>query len=365
MEIPIQVAVRVRKLDNDEDKLIRLVPSAPVISPTLTDANLTTGMVHVGNHSFPVTHALPMNCSQSEIFGRTLPLLMMFLEGFDASVITYGQSKCGKTFTLFGREFEDELNEGQTEETGKNENNDNEDEEGIVQQSVRQIFSNLTTYLSNRSFIINIGWVELSNGSQIKDLLETGIVQCQNANEAFHWLRVGARNRCRDLSTHHMFTLTLEQQWINPSDGLFQHRLSTISFCDLASTERALVMTPISREVLIPTNVELRTLESIVNLMTMEPMHRPPEIDSLPFHQTTLTTLLRDSFGGRAQTLFIVCCSPLEEYLQETLLNLQFAVKVQCIRNFVTMNAFMDNNTLPGHHRPIPDIIPQVCRFVI
>lgn len=67
---------------------------------------------------------------------------------------------------------------------------------------------------------------------------------------------------------------------------------------------------------------------------------------NIPYGQTTLTTLLKDSFGGRAQTLVILCVSPLEEHLPETLGNLQFAFKVQCVRNFVIMNTYSDDNTM-------------------
>lgn len=64
------------------------------------------------------------------------------------------------------------------------------------------------------------------------------------------------------------------------------------------------------------------------------------------YNQSTLTTLLKDSFGGRAQTLFILCVSPFEDHFTETQHNLQFAFKVQCIRNFVVLNTFSDNNTV-------------------
>jgi len=41
-----------------------------------------------------------------------------------------------------------------------------------------------------------------------------------------------------------------------------------------------------------------------------------------------------------------MCVSPLEEHLPETLGNLQFAFKVQCVRNFVIMNTYSDDNTM-------------------
>lgn len=67
------------------------MPNDHVLQPS-------SGLVHVaGNNTFPVMHALPAECRQLQVYQRTVvPLLMLFLEGFDASVLTYGHSRTGK-----------------------------------------------------------------------------------------------------------------------------------------------------------------------------------------------------------------------------------------------------------------------------
>lgn len=235
-------------------------------------------------------------------------------------------------------------------------------------RSVRDIFMNLTTHLSNRSFIMHVGWIEVGPADEVADLLKSGIVQCQNYNELLDLLQRGWRNLSHDPDTHNMFTLTLEQQWVNPTDGRLQHRLSTISFCDLATSQRTMVLNNlINREMVIHKNSGLQALDNVISFLSMaqQQMRRLSDLSAVPYNQTVLSTLLKDSFGGRAQTAVIVCVNSQKEHVEETLVDLQFALKAQCVRNFITMNAFVDNNTsLPagGHNHTsidqVPDVIP-------
>lgn len=186
---------------------------------------------------------------------------------------------------------------------------------------------------------------------QVTDLLEAGSVHCTNVSDVFHWMQIGMTNRTSE-NAHSLFTITLEQQWVSP-DGLIQHRLSTASFSDLCGTERMFVMNSMDQHVSIPKDLGLQALERIVTTLT-----DPALIynnSNIQYNQTTLTTLLKDSFGGRAQTLVILCVSPLERDVNETIYNLQFTFKAQCVRNYVIMNTFSDNNT-PISPEAVPDI---------
>jgi len=53
--------------------------------------SIAAGLIQVGPHTVPVTHALPSSSSQEQVYHQTVfPLITLFLEGFDASVVTYG-----------------------------------------------------------------------------------------------------------------------------------------------------------------------------------------------------------------------------------------------------------------------------------
>lgn len=328
------MAVRIFPCVPDETPYVQSIPITPTYSPTHGISSIASGIVQVGAHSFPVTHSLPVNCSQTQVYHQTVyPLVSLFLEGFDASVVTYGQKGTGKSYTLFGPGFDCIFSET---------------EQGIVQRCVREIFAQLAGH-RERNFAMNIGWVEI-NGEAVTDLLGAGSVHCTNVTDVFHWLQVGMTNRSSE-NTHNLFTITLEQQWVS-QDGLIQHRLSTASFCDLCGTERMFVMNSMEQHVSVPKDLGLQCLERIVTALT-DPSLAYNTTNNIQYNQTTLTTLLKDSFGGRAQTLLILSISPLERDVNETIYNLQFAFKAQCVRNYVIMNTFSDNNT------PIsPEVVP-------
>nr|XP_017002205.2 kinesin-like protein costa [Drosophila takahashii] len=284
--------------------------------------SIAAGLIQVGPHTVPVTHALPSSSSQEQVYHQTVfPLITLFLEGFDASVVTYGQRGQGKSYTLYGNVLEN----GQKQST-----------EGVVHLCVRDIFSHISSH-PERTYAINVGFVEICGG-EVCDLLGMGNIHCNNVEAVFRWLQAGLSAR-QSLPAHTLFTLTLEQQWVS-KEGLLQHRLSTASFSDLCGTER-FGEPPPGR----PRDAGLHMLEQVISTLT-DPGLMYGVNGNIPYGQTTLTTLLKDSFGGRAQTLVILCVSPLEEHLAETLGNLQFAFKVQCVRNFVIMNTYSDDNTM-------------------
>lgn len=327
MEIPIQVACRIGPTGcSNEPNFIQSIPATSILLPSDDVRHesdpIATGID--GSHTYPgLPIHLPKDCTQDYVYHQTVyPMLAIFLEGFDVSFVTYGQQGTGKTYTMLGPGFDCVFSER---------------DHGIMQRCVRDIFVKMGQQ-RERSYVINVGWVEIVV-DEIHDLLDVGTVQCLSIGDVFHWLKIGLHNRTADNHYgHSLFTLTLEQQWIN-AEGLIQHRLSTASFCDLCATER-LIMNSIEQHISVPKDLGLQALERIVHALT------DPNCLMVDYNQTTLTTLLKDSFGGRAQTLFILCVSPFEDHFTETQHNLQFAFKVQCIRNFVVLNTFSDNNTV-------------------
>lgn len=88
MEIPIQVAVRIFSLTENENSCIQTTSSIL----TEETPNITSQFVNVAGQNFPVAHAFPADTTQNQIYQKTIyPLIQWFLEGFDASIVTYGQ----------------------------------------------------------------------------------------------------------------------------------------------------------------------------------------------------------------------------------------------------------------------------------
>lgn len=307
--------------DIEHTDLVHIVPPNPDGS-TATDENAE-------RTTFAIQHAMPYGCTQPDVYADTVqPLVKKFLQGFDASFVTYGQSGTGKSYTMFGPGFDIIYGES---------------DQGIVQRAIRDIFGDLVKR-RHCQYSINCTCIEV----HMNDVFDMGggVQVCHTINDAFLCIHNGLAKRNHKQS-HILFTMTLEQQWVTPN-GFIQHFLSTISFCDLYATER---MSTIDESTQLPTTTPndcgLQALERIVATLT-ESTFGAVEMNGAnviaQYETTTLTKLLRDSFGGRAYLLLMLCVSPLDQDLFETIHNLQFAHKVQFVQNVVSMNTFSDNN---------------------
>lgn len=354
MEVPIQVAVQICPCYPNEVSCVETIPNYADgdCGQLNVIENINTGLVRVtkpracedvnGNPeddektAFAIQHALPYGCSQDFLYQKTVqPMILNFLEGFDISIVTYGQYCTGKTYSMYGPNFDCGYKES---------------EQGIVVRAISDMFAHLMKRPAGCRFAINVAWIDV-RGDEIHDLLGgDGIIQCQTIEDVFQCLRIGLVNRHPE-GSHNLFTITIEQQWVTPT-GLIQHRLSTASFCDLSGTERMLVVNEFNEQISVPKDISLQALERIVLSLCV------PTISMLDnekinlmnqYEDTMLTKLLKDSIGGRAQSLMIFCVSPLQQDALETIHNLQFAYKAQFVRNKVVMNTFSDNNM------PIPN----------
>ncbi|KAG5890068.1 hypothetical protein JTB14_003633 [Gonioctena quinquepunctata] len=313
MEVSIETAVRTCPIEYNNGEIL-CVQSDPI-----------SNTVQLNNQVYPVNHALPLNCCQNTLFSTVVaPMVNFLLEGCDVSVVTIGQSGTGKTYTLYGPGFHFAASES---------------EHGIVPRFIREVFTKVGQY-RDKSFTVHITWSQIC-GDNVQDLLGGGSIECMGILDAFRHIQVGLSNKAPK-GAHSFFTLTIEQQWV--TDATVQHRVSTASFADLAGSEK-IVYDNNGYMQTIPVDLGLQALQQCVMTLS-EPYMNTLNMTQVPYSQSVLTTLLRDSFGGRAKTLVICCISPLLQDYMETLYSLQFALRAQCIKNIVTVNSYVRYETL-------------------
>ena len=78
-------------------------------------------------------------------------------------------------------------------------------------------------------------------------------------------------------------------------------------------------------------NLSLSALGMVINAITSNSDH-------IPFRDSKLTRILRESLGGNYKTSFIVTCSPHSSHYEESVSSLKFAQRVKTIKNKVKMN---------------------------
>ncbi|XP_045417672.1 kinesin-like protein KIF7 isoform X1 [Lemur catta] len=344
-EAPVRVALRVRPLLPKE--LLHGHQSCLQVEPE--QGRVTLGRDrHFGFHV-----VLAENTGQEAVYQACVqPLLEAFFEGFNATVFAYGQTGSGKTYTM-GEASVASLHE---------------DEQGIIPRAMAEAFK-LIDENDLLDCLVHVSYLEVYK-EEFRDLLEVGtasrdiqlredergnVVLCgvkevdvEGLDEVLSVLEMGnaARhtgathlNRLSSRS-HTVFTVTLEQRGRAPSrlprPAAGQLLVSKFHFVDLAGSERVLKTGSTGERLKesIQINSSLLALGNVISALG-DPQRRGSHI---PYRDSKITRILKDSLGGNAKTVMIACVSPSSCDFDETLNTLNYASRAQNIRNRATVN---------------------------
>ncbi|XP_033258734.1 kinesin-like protein KIF7 isoform X1 [Orcinus orca] len=344
-EAPVRVALRVRPLLPKE--LLHGHQSCLRVEPG--HGRVTLGRDrHFGFHV-----VLDEDAGQEAVYQACVqPLLEAFFEGFNATVFAYGQTGSGKTYTM-GEASVASLHE---------------DEQGIIPRAMAETFK-LIDENDLLDCLVHVSYLEVYK-EEFRDLLEVGtasrdiqlreddrgnVVLCgvkevdvEGLDEVLSLLEMGnaARhtgathlNRLSSRS-HTVFTVTLEQRGRAPSrlprPAAGQLLISKFHFVDLAGSERVLKTGSTGERLKesIQINSSLLALGNVISALG-DPQRRGSHI---PYRDSKITRILKDSLGGNAKTVMIACVSPSSSDFDETLNTLNYASRAQNIRNRATVN---------------------------
>lgn len=320
MEVQVETAVRICPvLDARENTLY-------------VESDSVNNVIKVANSStYQVDHALPYNCSQNTVFVEAVePLIQYFLDGCDVSVVTFGQIATGKTYTLYGPGIQ------YTSEV----------EYGIIPRFIREFLTRLSSKklkpnMLEETWSVHIAWSQIAGGF-VQNLLDSPSVEVGDVLHAFEVIHLGLTNLAGK-SLHTLFTVTLEQHQV--LNGAIHRKISTASFVDLAGCKNIVLCDPHGKFQAAPSDMGIQALQTCIMLLADQQMRNTETLSnssiSIPYDQSVLTTLLRDSFGGRAKTVFLCCVSPLIQDFGHTTYVLSLAARVQLIMNYVTVNSYV------------------------
>uniref|UniRef100_A0A8B9WKD9 Kinesin family member 7 n=1 Tax=Bos mutus grunniens TaxID=30521 RepID=A0A8B9WKD9_BOSMU len=344
-EAPVRVALRVRPLLRKE--LLHGHQSCLTVEPGRSRVTLGRDC-HFGFHV-----VLDEEAGQEAVYQACVqPLLEAFFEGFNVTVFAYGQTGSGKTYTM-GEASVASLHE---------------DEQGIIPRAMAEAFK-LIDENDLLDCLVHVSYLEVYK-EEFRDLLEVGtasrdiqlreddrgnVVLCgvkevdvEGLDEVLSLLEMGnaARhtgathlNRLSSRS-HTIFTVTLEQRGRAPSrlprPAAGQLLVSKFHFVDLAGSERVLKTGSTGERLKesIQINSSLLALGNVISALG-DPQRRGSHI---PYRDSKITRILKDSLGGNAKTMMIACISPSSSDFDETLNTLNYASRAQNIRNRATVN---------------------------
>ncbi|XP_074013165.1 kinesin-like protein KIF9 isoform X2 [Numenius arquata] len=270
------------------------------------------------------------------------------LIGYNGTIMCYGQTGAGKTYTMTGATAEYK-------------------HRGIIPRAIQQVFK-AAAHSVDPFVTVRISYLEIYNET-LFDLLATvasngtsdmqmAVVDCpqgvyvkglsvhavSHEEDALNLFFEGETNRVitehtlnkNSSRSHCIFTIYIESRFRVFSDGKCVN--SKINLIDLAGSER-LSKTGSEGQVLKEAtyiNKSLSFLEQIVVALA------DPKRDHIPFRQSKLTHVLKDSLGGNCNTVLVTNICGEAVHVEETLSSLRFATRMKWITTEPVINETYD-----------------------
>ncbi|KAJ6800792.1 kinesin-like protein KIN-5C isoform X2 [Iris pallida] len=364
--VNVQVLLRCRPFSEDEHR-----SNAPqVITCNEFQREVAVSQTIAGkqiDRVFTFDKVFGPSAKQKDLYDQAVvPIVNEVLEGFNCTIFAYGQTGTGKTFTMEG-----DCRKGKIGPNGQLPS-----DAGVIPRAVKQIFDTLES--QNAEYSVKITFLELYN-EEITDLLapeeitkvvleekqkkqlplmedgkggvlvrglEEEIVT--SASEIFSLLEKGSLKRRtaetllnkQSSRSHSLFSITIHIKEVTP-EGEELIKCGKLNLVDLAGSEnisRSGAREGRAREA-GEINKSLLTLGRVITALVEHLGH-------IPYRDSKLTRLLRDSLGGRTKTCIIATVSPSVHCLEETLSTLDYAHRAKNIKNRPEVNQKMMKSTL-------------------
>ena len=296
---------------------IRVRPFISKESPnqciTLSDNKIYLGL----SHEFTFDRVYPPEVDTSTVFENSIEgNLSKAIKGYTYTIIAYGQTSSGKTFTM-GSAMEPP---------------------GIIQHSISYVMNNRIDVIYKISFFeIYMEKINDLLSTKEKDYFNTNLrirqlndrfyienlsyVEVSSYQEAINIISYGIHNRKTSetylnalSSRSHAFISLVAFDKENLTKELFK-----INFVDLAGSERLrnnFNANQFNEGIRI--NSGLLSLSNVIMSLSRKVRH-------VPYRESKLTMMLKDSFTGQSITTMICCVSPSETNTEETLSTLNYS----------------------------------------
>lgn len=305
-------------------------------------------------HSFAYDRVYGAQATQARVYAESVaPLVERFLSGHNATVLAYGQTSSGKSYSMGTADVPlDAATEGVIPRAAAAIIDELRGDEYSLSASFLELYNEELIDLltdpayeappvqirENRGEIIWAGVRQqpVASADTIVECLRRGMVYRQT-----HETEMNAHSS----RSHAIFTLTLRRGARGAAPLRSPRRdpatVSKLHFVDLAGSERLkrTAATGDRAREGIAINAGLHALGNVIATLG-DPARRSAHV---PYRDSKLTRLLQDSLGGNAYTLMIACVSPLEANASETLNTLQYAQRARHIRNAVIQNVVTDS----------------------
>ncbi|XP_056635115.1 chromosome-associated kinesin KIF4 isoform X1 [Diorhabda sublineata] len=335
----VRVAVRVRPLvESEKSKGCRDVLDVIEENEQIVIKTLDKDKAYTFNYvlsTFSTQQALYNRCVQ--------PLLGNLFKGYNLTILAYGQTGSGKTHTM-GTAY---MGEGDM---------------GVIPRAITEIFDFIKDNFSF-DFIVTVSFMELyqeilydllsdkpreqctleiredvTKGIHIPNLTE---IEVNSVKAIFDALQKGTSRRATSSTamnahssrSHAILTVNIA---MNSKENGNENKQAKLHLVDLAGSERPKKTGAVGNTFKegVTINKGLFVLGNVISALGDE----KGQHGFIPYRDSNLTRLLKDSLGGNSITLMIACVSPADYNLEETISTLRYADRAKKIKNKPIVN---------------------------
>ncbi|XP_059211755.1 kinesin-like protein KIF13B isoform X2 [Centropristis striata] len=355
----VKVAVRVRPMNRREKDLktkcvVEMEGNQTVLHPA--NNNMSKGDPRNQPKVFAYDHCFwSMDESQKDKFaGQDVvfqclgeSLLDNAFMGYNACIFAYGQTGSGKSYTMMG----------------------SAEQPGLIPRLCSSLFSRIVQEArEGESFTVEVSYMEIYN-EKVRDLLDPkgnrqalrvrehkvlgpyvdGLsrlaVSCYEdieslMSEGNKSRTVAATNMNEESSrSHAVFNIILTHTLMDLQSETRGEKVSKLSLVDLAGSERAAKTGAAGERLKEGSNINksLSTLGLVISALADQGAGKNKS-KFVPYRDSVLTWLLKDSLGGNSRTAMVATISPAADNYDETLSTLRYADRAKSIINHAVVN---------------------------
>ena len=276
------------------------------------------------------------------------PLLDNAFQGYNNCIFAYGQTGSGKSYSMMGYG----------------------EEAGVIPRICKNMFERITEIQKDKNLTctVEVSYLEIYN-ERVRDLLNPATkgnlkvrehpstgpyvedlakLAVRSFEEIEHLMDEG--NKARTVAatsmnetssrSHAVFTLTVTQKRHDLETRMDTEKVAKISLVDLAGSERATSTGATGARLKegAEINRSLSTLGRVIAALADLSIGKKKNMSMVPYRDSVLTWLLKDSLGGNSMTAMIAAISPADINFEETLSTLRYADSAKRIKNHAVVN---------------------------
>ena len=324
------------------------------------------------------------NSTQNDIFEHCGKKICDYaLEGYNGTIFAYGQTGSGKTYTLLGKSITNILDNrnnnistvinNTSEDVEMNVLNNNDDDNncyydknderiGLLPRILYYLFQNSSQKQNDNKYTFKISYMEIYK-ENMNDLLYpdnkervqlsdiNGVLILKNLRklivnspeEAIQYIIDGNHFRHTGVTlmnnessrSHAIISIYIENNLVKEN----KIKKSVFHVIDLAGSERQNKTGTVGDRTKEAGSINKSLLNLSIVIKNIINNKKP-----IPYRDSKLTHILRDSLGGNAKTSIIANISQLECNLEETISTLNFAQNAKKIKNNAVINEELSAN---------------------